>query len=100
MSKVINNKETINRRRFVKMSAWAAAIWMNTLTWCKNHPGETPPFFKPDESGVMKALNNVTRNEILCRKIAGHSFETINDHTSFIQNGGCDKLIQALSTAG
>lgn len=80
--------------------ALAAAIWMNTLTWCKKHPGETPPLFKPDESSVLKAFNNETNTEVLCRKISGQSFETINDHTKFIQNGGCDKLIQALSTVG
>jgi C_GCAxxG_C_C family probable redox protein len=77
--------------------ALAAAIWMNTLTWCKKHPGETPPFFKPDASNVIKTFYGETNSEILCQKISGKSFQTLNEHTEFIQNGGCDKLINTLS---
>jgi hypothetical protein len=80
--------------------ALAAAIWMNTLTWCKNHPGETPPLFKPDKSDLLKAFYSATNSEILCQKISGQSFKTIDEHTAFIQKGGCDKLIHTLAISG
>jgi hypothetical protein len=81
--------------------ALGAAIWMNTLAWCRKHPGETPPSFnKENTSKILKAFNDVTGSEILCHKIAGQRFKTINEHTEFIKNGGCDKLINILALEG
>jgi hypothetical protein len=78
--------------------ALGAAIWMNTLTWCKKHPGETPPQFnKPNIEKIKEAFYSATNAEILCRRISGQSFRTISDHAEFLKNGGCEKVINALS---
>jgi C_GCAxxG_C_C family probable redox protein len=80
--------------------ALGAAIWMKTLDWCKKHPGEIPPFFdSPATQNTCKAFNEITGSEILCRKICGQSFQTIDEHTEFMNKGGCSKLIDALAKA-
>ncbi len=77
--------------------ALGTAIWMKTLAWCKEHPGKSPPFFNnPMAKKILKAFNEVTNNEMLCSKITGQSFETVNDHSEFINNGGCEDLIEVL----
>jgi len=78
--------------------ALAAAIWMHTLAWCKEHPGETPPMFKnPETKNIFQAFTAATHAEILCHKITGRQFKSINEHTEFIKSGGCDKLIRVLA---
>ncbi|MFH1198392.1 MAG: C-GCAxxG-C-C family (seleno)protein [bacterium] len=78
--------------------ALAAAIWMNTLNWCKQNPGKTPPYFKnPHTKKTMEAFCNETNSNFLCNKITGQTFKTIDDHSEFIKNGGCDKLINVLA---
>lgn len=81
--------------------ALGAAIWMNTLTWYKEHPGETRPFFKnPDTTKILNAFNTATGSEFLCHKITGRCFKTLSDHTEFIKSGGCDKLMNVLASEG
>jgi C_GCAxxG_C_C family probable redox protein len=78
--------------------ALAAAIWMHTLAWCKEHPGETPPMFKnPETKNIFQAFTAATHAEILCHKITGRRFKSIGEHSEFIKSGGCDKLIRALA---
>lgn len=78
--------------------ALGAAIWMNTLMWYKQHPGETPSQFnKSSTEKILKAFYSATGSEILCQRISGQSFKTISDHTEFLKKGGCNKLISTLS---
>ncbi len=78
--------------------ALSAAIWMYTLSWCKENPGKTPPFFNnPIAKKIIKAFNEATDSEIICNKITGQRFKTINDHSEFIISGGCEKLINVLA---
>ena len=76
--------------------ALSAAIWMNTLDWCRKHPGKSASP-NPNATNTLKAFYEVTDSEILCHKICGQCFKTIDDHTEFIKNGGCDKLINVLA---
>jgi hypothetical protein len=81
--------------------ALAAAIWMNTLLWCKNHPGEVPPNYNKKNTGfIMEAFNSSTQSEILCTKISGQSFNSVEDHAAYLNNGGCDQLLNALAVSG
>jgi hypothetical protein len=81
--------------------ALGAAMWLNTLGWYRKHPGETPASpNKADLSRLLKSFNDSTGSEMLCQKITGRRFETVDEHTEFIKNGGCDKLINALAMAG
>ena len=78
--------------------ALSAAIWMNTLAWCRIHPGKSANP-NPNAINTLKAFYGATDSEILCHKISGQCFKTIDDHTEFIKNGGCDKLINVLTRA-
>lgn len=78
--------------------ALAAAIWMNTLVWCKKHPGKTPPYFNnPNTKNILKEFYGATDAKILCHEITGKYFKTIGEHAEFIKNNGCDKLLQVLA---
>ena len=44
-----------------------------------------------------RLFHTATDSEILCHKITGQYFETISNHTDFIKNGGCDRLICVLA---
>ena len=80
--------------------ALSAAIWMKSLAWCKEHPGKNPPYMhNPNAKKLRKALLEETDSEILCSKITGRSFETIDDHSEYLKNGGCQKLIDVLARA-
>lgn len=80
--------------------ALAAAIWMKILKWCRNNPGKNPPYFRNKEARkIMNAFNAQTNSEILCEKICKKKFHSIDDHSKYINENGCSKLIEALSKA-
>ncbi len=76
--------------------ALGAAIWMNTLDWCRRHPGQSGSL-NPSAKEILEAFYGATGSEILCSKISRQHFETIDDHTEFIKSGGCDKLVNMLA---
>ncbi len=75
--------------------ALSAAIWMNTLAWCKKHTKSA--YSNPNATNTLKTFYGATDSKILCHKISGQRFKTIDNHTEFIKNGGCDKLINVLA---
>ena len=78
--------------------ALSAAIWMNSLSWVKQNPGKSA-FNNKKAKQTLKAFNNETNSEMLCHKICGQHFNSINEHSDFIKNGGCKNLINALSVS-
>jgi hypothetical protein len=76
--------------------ALSAAIWMNTLDRCRKHPKKSANP-NPNATNTLKAFYGATDSEILCHNICGQCFKTIDDHTEFIKNGGCKKLINILA---
>ena len=76
--------------------ALSAAIWMNTLAWCRKETGKSA-YPNPNATNTLKAFYDATDSKILCHKISGQCFKTIDDHTEFIKNGGCKKLINVLA---
>ncbi len=79
--------------------ALGAAVWMNTLAWNRETENGKSDFdlFNPKAKHTLKAFDSATDSKILCDEICGHRFETIDEHTDFIKNGGCDKLIDVLA---
>lgn len=78
--------------------ALAAALWINTLSWCKKHPGKTAPyFFNRSWKNILIAFYSNTGSHILCSKICNRNFKTINEHSAFIKSGGCGELISILA---
>ena len=76
--------------------ALSAAIWMSSLAWGKENP-EKWSFKKPNAEKILNAFNEATGNEMRCPKICGRRFETVEEHTEFVKNGGCGQLIEALA---
>lgn len=76
--------------------ALGAAIWKNTLAWCRENPGESG-YGNPNAKEILNAFYSATGSEILCPKISGQNFTTIAEHSEFIINGGCNKLIGVLA---
>ena len=78
--------------------ALGAAIWLKSLRWCQDNPGKTPPMFNnPIAKKYLKAFRAETDSCMLCKEITNQNFENINDHSEYIKNGGCKKLIHLLA---
>ena len=78
--------------------ALSAVIWYKMLEWGENNPGKTPSMFKnPVIKGILQTFYNQTGSEMLCHKICGRKFASVNEHTEYLKNGGCRNLIEALS---
>ena len=75
--------------------ALSAAIWMKTLELCRKN--EKSAFNNPNAEETLEAFYAETDYEMLCDKISGKCFETVEDHTEFINKGGCNKLINTLA---
>jgi len=78
--------------------ALAAAIWMKALKWRRENPKKTN-FTGKKFDPVFKAFDEATGSEYACRNICGRQFKTIDEHTEFVNNGGCQKLINTLANA-
>jgi hypothetical protein len=80
--------------------ALAAAIWMNMFRWQRKNPDKLPKYFNnPVAKRILKSFYAETNKEIVCQKICNRSFYTVDEHSVFIKNGGCDKLINILANA-
>ena len=76
--------------------ALGAAIWMNTLSWCRKNPGQSG-YANSNTKKILNAFYSATDSKILCSIISGQYFKTAGDHTEFIKGGGCNKLISLLA---
>jgi len=78
--------------------ALSALIWYKMLDWGKKHPGKKPSFFNnQDIQRILKAFNIQTNSEMLCNKICGIQFKSIDEHAEYLKSGGCGKLIDSLA---
>ncbi|MBG6133276.1 hypothetical protein IWQ47_004684 [Aquimarina sp. EL_43] len=78
--------------------ALSAAIWYKMVAWIKKNPGKSPSSFDDLETKKMlRAFYVQTDSEVLCSKITNKEFKDIDDHSEYIKNGGCKKIIDALA---
>ena len=78
--------------------ALSAAIWMKTLNWCREHPGKTPQFINNKVTkNILEEFKLATDGKMLCSEITGRKFDTINEHSEYINDGGCAALMSALA---
>lgn len=75
--------------------ALSAAIWINSLKWSREHPGKSS-FKNTFAKKTLKAFTTETNSEMLCHKLCGQHFQSIEEHSEFIKNGGCNKLLEVL----
>jgi len=76
--------------------ALAAAVWKNALIHNKKQTGKSANY-DPSTDLTLKAFYEETDYEMQCDKICGRRFETLDEHTEFLKNGGCKKLIEVLA---
>ncbi len=50
-----------------------------------------------DAKKILRAFYVQTDSEMLCNKICNTNFNTIDEHSEYIKNGGCKNLIEALA---
>ena len=78
--------------------ALAAVIWMRLLEWCRKHPGKVPPYFHNRiATRIMHGFLLITNSELLCSRICGRTFATLEEHSDYLRNGGCEKLMDVLA---
>jgi len=76
--------------------ALSAAIWMKTLRGIQSDP-KYKTYPNPEAKELLEIFYKETDYEILCSDITGQNFKTIDEHTEYIENGGCEKLINVLA---
>lgn len=78
--------------------ALSAAIWMKSLAWCRAQVDpDKSPYDNPNATNTLNAFLSATDSKILCKDITGKCFKSIDEHSEFIKNGGCDNLINTLA---
>jgi len=78
--------------------ALAAAVWMNALVHNRKTTGKSASF-DPATDPTLKVFYEETDYELQCDKICGQRFKTLEEHTEFVKNKGCAKLIDLLARA-
>lgn len=78
--------------------ALAAAIWLKSLRWSREHPGKSA-YGNPEAARLLKVFMETTGDELRCHTLVGRRFTSIEDHTEFIQKGGCAAILDALARA-
>lgn len=76
--------------------ALSAAIWMNALTWCREHKKGSAAK-DPEAKEIVSDFSFLTDNKFLCKDISQTVFNSLSDHTNYLKNGGCGELIEELS---
>lgn len=76
--------------------ALTASIWYKALKWLREHPEKK---VYPDELAKQKFTNflSLTDGEYLCPNLSGKRFKSIEEHSNFIAEGGCNKLVDILA---
>lgn len=79
--------------------ALSAVLWYKMLLWCRENPGKIPSYFNnPDATHIMNVFNAHTGSALVCCTISGRHFTTAQEHSDFINEGGCRSLLHTLAS--
>jgi len=76
--------------------ALSAAIWKTILELVKKDDWKAS-MSDTDSDRILKRFYEATDYKMECSEICGRSFKTFDEHTDFIRNGGCEKLINIMA---
>ncbi len=76
--------------------ALSATIWKTILELVRKGEWKSS-LSDPDSEKIINKFYEATNSEMECSTICGKRFATIDEHTEFIKNGGCSKLIEVLA---
>ena len=74
-----------------------AAIWITAMKLNKDGEGKIG-LNSPEVMEVIDNFVEASDYEFECSEIVGRTFRDINDHAEYLQNGGCSKIIETLTT--
>lgn len=77
--------------------ALSAAVWKNSLELARIKPGQSM-WGNEMAKKTLEEFLKTTDSELTCQKICGKNFNTIESHTDFINSGGCNDLMDKLSS--
>lgn len=78
--------------------ALAAIIWFRLLGWSRDNPGKVPSYFNNKiVNKHLKTFLTETNKEMKCSKICGKQFTSVEEHSDFVRQGGCSRIIEMLS---
>ena len=52
--------------------------------------------YNPEAQQMLQTFNEITNHELSCKNICGRSFNSIEDYTAYIENGGCSDIISII----
>lgn len=76
--------------------ALGAAIWKITLELVKTGDWKYT-LSNPTFDNILEKFYEASDYEMECSKICGKQFKTVEEHTEYINNGGCSKIIDVLA---
>ncbi len=80
--------------------ALGAAIWISGMKSGKEAGNKTNPgdlYNDPVALAVIERYLESADYEFECSKIVGRKFENVAEHASYLRDGGCSKIIEALA---
>jgi hypothetical protein len=79
--------------------ALGAAIWIIGMNYMRQN-NRKPGLDNPLASAAVEKYLESADYEFECHKIVGRKFENVADHASYLRDGGCAKIIDALADSG
>lgn len=76
--------------------ALGAAIWIAAMKINRDKDGKDD-FKNPKITEVVDRFMKCTEYKFKCFEIVGRLFEDISDHSDYLHNGGCSKIIETLA---
>lgn len=76
--------------------ALAAGVWMNTLARVRRDNYQYS-LSDPILAKLLHTFSLESDNKMACSQICGRQFADLAEHTEFVKNGGCQKLIHLLA---
>lgn len=76
--------------------ALGAAIWMNTLQRVRKNEYKYA-MSDPEFERITNSFLETTDYNVECTKICGKQFASVAEHSEYIKNGGCSKLLDVLA---
>lgn len=76
--------------------ALSAAIWKISLETVK-HTNKRQTTADEKINTLINKFNKETEYEVECSQICGRNFKSLQEHSDYIKNGGCKKLISTLA---
>lgn len=78
--------------------ALAASLWYKNLLWQKANPDKKPSMFNnPDAQKTLDNFDKLCGGKMLCQEISKTKFNSLDEHSRFIQNGGCKDVLMVLA---